>query len=135
VLDACALLDKSVVAKTLGRPVQSTELSAVHDGSEGSERFSQCTYKFGELDMLVFASGQSSDSVADLTTRFRDQMQIAKAPTADVAGVGKAALWNEDLHALWVFPGNDRYYGFTLYKVGQPDQKAAAVALAREFGL
>lgn len=89
--------------------------------------------------MLVFGAGESSDGASEtvdrMIARFGKQMAITRVSPESVGGVGKAALWNDELHALWVFPQNGRYYAFTLSKVGQPDQKAAAIALARKFGL
>ncbi|MDG2533852.1 hypothetical protein P6144_09365 [Sphingomonas sp. HITSZ_GF] len=139
VLDACATLDKAVVGQSLGATVQSAELSAVHDGADGADRYSQCAYSFGGTKMVVFGSGQSSDGagedVAHLTARVRKQMQEgANAPTEDVPGVGKGGLWNPELHMLYVFTGEGRFWSFTLGTMGAPDQKAAAIALARKLG-
>lgn len=139
VLDACAKLDKAVVGQSLGATVQSAELSAVHDGTDGADRYSQCAYSFGGTKMVVFGSGQSSDGasedVAHLTARVRKQMQEgANAPTEDVSDIGKGGLWNPELHMLYVFTGEGRFWSFTMGTMGAPDQKAAAIALARKLG-
>lgn len=138
VLNACAHLDKGAIEQTLGSKVQSAELSAVRDGSQGNgDRFSQCAYDFGDLNILIVGTGISygNPSVAEQVESMRAEIKMASnAPTEDVPGLGKAALWNPGLHALYLFPGDRRYLSFTLNKVGEPDQKAAAIELARKLG-
>ncbi|MET0245306.1 MAG: hypothetical protein ABW182_01035 [Sphingomonas sp.] len=139
VLDACAHVDRVAIERNLGVKIQSAELSAVRDGSTGNgDRFSQCAFNFGGMDMLIVGTGIShgSPSVAEQVETMRAEMKMASnMPAEAVTGVGKAALWNPELHGLYVFPGDRRYLALTLHKVGAPDQKAAAIALARALGV
>ncbi len=138
VLDACAHIDRAAIERSLGAKIESAELSAVRDGSSGNgDRFSQCAFNFGGMNMLIVGTGISygNPSVAEQVESMRAEMKLASsAPAEAVSGVGKAALWNAELHGLYVFPGDRRYLALTLYKVGAPDQKAAAIALARALG-
>lgn len=138
VLDACAHIDKAAIEQTLRGKIQSTELSAVRDGGQGNgDRFSQCAYNFGGLNILVIGTGISygNPSVAEQVESMRSEIKMgSNTPTEDVPGIGKAALWNPGLHALYLFPGDKRLLSFTFNKLGEPDQKAAAIKLARKLG-
>jgi hypothetical protein len=135
VLDACAKLDKTVLEQSLGGKVQSAELSAVHDGSNGGDLYSQCVYNFGGLDIVVFGTGESAGgSASELAESMRAQIkQGSDTPTEDVPGLGEAAIWNAGLHQLYVFVGDHRFFSLTMGRPGGTDQKAAAVALARKL--
>lgn len=138
VLDACAHVDRAAIERSLGVKIESAELSAVRDGSIGNgDRFSQCALNFGGMNMLIVGTGIShgTPSIADQVESMRGEMKMATSTPAEaVSGVGKAALWNPELHGLYIFTGDRRYLALTLYKVGTPDQKAAAIALARALG-
>ncbi len=138
ILDACAHVDRAAIERSLGVTIHSAELSAVRDGSSGNgDRFSQCAFNFGGMNMLIVGTGIShgTPSIADQVESMRGEMRMATSTAAEaVSGVGKAALWNPELHGLYIFTGDRRYLALTLYKVGAPDQKAAAIALARALG-
>lgn len=115
--DACAMMDKSVVAATLGSAVQSATLGAVKDEGNGFPLYSQCEFLLADGRMLVFGTGQYTNG-ADLAGQLGDMRRQAKMISdkspADVPGLGKAALWVADVGALYVFFGDGRYASATV---------------------
>ncbi len=115
--DACAILDQSVVAATLASAVSSAELSAVKKEGDGADLYSQCAYKLADGRMLVFGTGQATNgaSVADQVKEMRRQAaMMTDKPPVDLPGVGKAALWSPEVHALYAFLGDGRFVSATL---------------------
>lgn len=138
VLNACKRADRLKVEQSLGQKAQSVRLDAVRDGSEGNgDRYSQCVFNFGDMTIAVIGTGEAygSPSIAEQMDTMRAQMKLGSdAATENVSGIGQAALWNPGLHALYVFEGGKRFISVTLFKAGEPDQKAAAIGLARRLG-
>lgn len=104
------MLDKEVVAATLGAKVQTAELSAVKDQG-GFDLYSQCSYALADGRMLVFGTGQATNDVTvpEQVKSMRDQGAIiATKPIVDLPGVGKAALWRAEpgrFTPFWVTVG------------------------------
>ena len=142
--NACALLDKSVVTTTLGSAVKSTKLSAVKDEGNGFPLYSQCEYMLEDGRMLIFGAGQYTNG-ATLAEQVKDMRSQASMVTdkspADFPGLGKAALWAPDLHAMYAMFGDGRYVSATLSQVDfhrKPDAvdkiQADAVAILHKAG-
>ena len=125
--DACAIMSRPTVAKTLGTAVATAELQAVKDGSVGNgDVYSQCTFTLADGRMLVFgtAAAAGSPDVAGVVASLRGQMGIVtNERPVELPGVGKAALWLPQMHALYVALGDGRWASATLAGFG----KAAAI--------
>ncbi|MDO7841848.1 hypothetical protein [Sphingomonas immobilis] len=137
VTNACALIDKSVVASVLGSGIKSAELSAVKDGAGGTEQFSQCAYTFESGKMIVVSVGQSPDNpgVEEIQKRAVSQTAIvSNTPPVKVDGVGKAALWSPDMHMLQVYLEGGRFYYINMASAGGDEAQATAVTLAHKLG-
>lgn len=120
--DACKLLDKGIVATTLGSPVVTATLGAVKAEGNGFPLYSQCEYTLDDGRMLIFGTGQytNNTTLAEQVADMRRQAAlVAKAPV-DLPGLGKAAFWAKELSAVYAFIGNDRYLSAT---VSQPDMR------------
>lgn len=142
--DACAVIDKATVAATLGGTITSAKLGAVKDQGGGLPLYSQCSFLLGDGRMLVFGTGQSTDGetldhqVADMRRQAR---MISDSSPVDVPGLGKAALWAPDVHALYVFLGDGRFVSATLAQIDfrrkqAPIEtvKAQEIAILRKAG-
>ena len=143
VTDACAAIDKGVVAATLRSAVKSTELSAVQADPDRADLYSQCTFVLADNRIVVIGTGKSTTGadVAALADRYRKESAGAGSTPSDVAGVGKAAVWADKLQSLYVFPGDGRYLTITTAqmafgkaKVAPDTIKADAIALAGKLG-
>lgn len=146
-LDACKTLDKAVVAATLRSSVTTAELNAVKSEGGGFPLYSQCAYQLADGRMLVFGTGQYTNGTtqAEQVKDIRKQLaSISKTGPVDLPGVGKAALWAEETHMMYVFIGNDRYLSANLAHIpslGKSDPnettetvKADEIAILRKAG-
>jgi len=118
-MDACSIMSKSVVAATLKAEVTSSKLGAVKDGSIGP-KYSQCEFTLADGRMLVFGTAQDDANIspADQIANTRKQIgMISNQPPADLPGMGKAALWSGDVHAMYVALGGGRMVSATVSQV------------------
>lgn len=132
--DACALLDKEVVAATLGSPVSNAELGAVKAEGNGFPLYSQCAFTLADGRMLVFGAGRYTNG-ASLSEQLSDMRRqaaiVSKAAPVDLPGLGKAALWLADMNQLYAFFGDGRYVSATLMQTDfrkKPDADAKVKA-------
>lgn len=118
------MLDKAIVAKTLGAEIVSAKLDAVKAEGDGFDLYSQCAYRLADGRMVVFGTSQATNgaSVADQVARIRGQLsQVATKPIVDLPGVGKAALWVAEMNTLYAFLGDGK---FASVLVANPDFRA-----------
>lgn len=122
--DACAIMTKETVARTLGGTVTSAELQAVHDGSAGNgDLYSQCTFNLADGRLLVFGTAQApgDPDVAATVASLRGQAAIVTdEQPVDLPGVGRAALWLPRMNALYVVLGDGRWASATLGRIAKP---------------
>lgn len=119
--DACAVLDRRVIAEVLGTTVTDAKLSAVKDAGDGADLYSQCDYMLADGRTLVIGTGRATNgaTVAEQVKDMRRQAAIMTTePPSDLRGVGKAALWSAEVNALYAFFGSGRWVSTAL---GQPD--------------
>lgn len=128
--DACAILDKGRVVAVLGSPVATATLGAVKDEGNGFPLYSQCEFTLEDGRMLIFGTGQytNSTTLAEQVADMRRQTALVAKEPVDLPGLGKAAFWAKELGAVYVFIGNDRYMSAT---VVQPDMRKPQVTLEK----
>lgn len=142
--DACAVLDKAVVAATLNAAVASAKLDVVHAAGGGEPLFSQCVYTLADGRMLMFGTGQATNgsSLHEQVEHMRDQASVlSNTKAVDLPGLGKAALWSPELGSLYAFLGDGRFAAATLaqpdFRKPQPSTsqiQAADTAILRKVG-
>lgn len=132
-LDACATLGKDAASRISGSPVTSTELSPVVPGTDTSAAFSMCTFKLANGGQLMLLTRQAP--FADATPESIEKSRTADgtlAPTADVPGLGKAALWSDTTKGLQVFIDDTRYLSINYMGLpGGVTGKDQAIAIAK----
>jgi hypothetical protein len=136
--DACALLDKAVVAEILKTPVTEAKLGLVHEASGSDSATSECTYETanGQLrfqarwspigDNTPDAMKLARNGVAATMKAFSDK------PLEDIAGLGKSAFFVPGINQLNVFIGDDKFAVITT--PGRAEGRETAIALARKIG-
>ena len=129
--DACATIDKAVVAEAAGAPVTGMQLmEGVSGGGLGT--VSTCTYELGDagsVSVLLREAAQPNYS-AEAVEKART-MGGAIPPAEDVPGLGRAALWSKALSSLQVFLDDRRYATIQVVTpLSAKDPKAVATAIA-----
>lgn len=141
--DACAILDKAVVAEILKQPVTEAQLSLVNEAGSATAATSQCVYvgaEGGSVATLMTRWSPINDNTAEAIATARSVTAAAikpfsDKPLEDVPGLGKAAFLAVPISQLNVFIDDARMIVVTAEKV--PDGangKDIAIALAKKAG-
>lgn len=139
---ACDTLKQTDVEAIAGQKSAPGKLDGVNDGSNGGAKTSLCTYQLADGRVVTFLSRVSSgEDLAQAVNSARNPpADMSMGKLDDVAGVGKAALWNEASHQLQFWLDGD-HYGIVGIMSGdftkKPDlsqSKAQGIALAHKLG-
>lgn len=138
--DACALLDKAVVGKTLNDTVTETSLAFVHEASEAEAATSECTYRLasGATATLMARNSPIADNTAEAIAMTRKSTEASVSAftdekVEDVTGLGIAAFFVPKIHQLNVFFDSKRFVILTLGAAPADTAKTTAVELARQI--
>lgn len=139
--DACAILDKAVVAEILKRDVSETSLALVTEPGASTAATSECTYSGsdGNVASLMTRWSPIRDNTPETIAAARAAGEAAlkafgKVPE-DVPDLGKAAFYAPGIDQLTVVIDEARMIVVTAQKV--PDGasgKEAVIALAKKAG-
>lgn len=135
--DACALLDKDIVERTLGSTVSATKLEGVVQPTDGTAGFSYCVYELADGRKPSFFTRWSpivdSDAAGIAKTR-AGIAELSKISPVDVPEVGTGSFWVGGMNQLHIFPAKDRYVFFTFLGQDEATAKADAIKLAKAAG-
>jgi hypothetical protein len=139
---ACETLKQADVEAVTGQKAQAGKLDAVNQPSEGRAATSMCSYALADGGAVTFLSrvSEGEDLQQALAAIKNPPAGMEMGRQEDVAGVGKAALWNETTHQLQFWLDGD-HFGIVGIMRGdfskQPDlskSKEQAIALAKRLG-
>lgn len=141
--DACAILDKAVVAEILKQPVSDAQVSLVHEPGSVDAGTSECTYAGadgGTVASLMTRWSPINDNTAESIAGAKSAMvatmkAFSDKQIEDVPGLGKAAFFAPGIDQLNVFIDDARMITVTVRKI--PDGangKDIAIALAKKAG-
>ena len=136
--DACAILDKAVVAEVLKTKVSEAMLGLAHESTGNEAATSECTY-LTDAGRASFQARWSpiDDNTADAIKATRSTTeQTMKAfsdkKIEDIPGLGKAAFFVPGINQLNVFIGEDKFAVITT--PGGAAGREQAIALAKKIG-
>lgn len=129
--DACALVDKGIVAQAAGSDVTQASLSGASQGGETKAALSTCSYSLaggGSISVLTRHSPIADFSAQAVERTMGGMME----PAVDIPGLGQAALWTSKVNTLQLFIDDRRYATISLVGV-KGDTKAMATAIASKI--
>jgi cytoskeletal protein RodZ len=134
-LDACALISKAEVEKTLKETITSADSGRLTEGTETTAATSQCSYKTGAaqtVDLFVRRS-PVADNTPEAIQRVRDTMkEITQKTPLEVAGIGDAAFWTASRQLHVFAQGNLYFYVSMMNFKDEADAKAKAIELSNQ---
>lgn len=139
---ACDTLTAADVKAVTGQTPEPGVLDGVNDGSNGGAKTSLCTYALADGRAVTFLTrvSEGEDLARAVDSVKNPPADMAMGKQDDVAGVGKAALWNEATHQLQFWLDGDHYGIVGIHVadlVKKPDLSTArdqSIALARRVG-
>ena len=139
---ACDTLKQADVEAVTGQTSEPGKLDGVNDGSNGGAKTSLCTYNLADGRAVTFLSRVSDgEDLARAVAEMKNPPAgMSMGKQEEVAGVGKAALWNETTHQLQFWLDGDHLGILGIMRgdyAKQPDlstAKAQTVALAHKLG-
>jgi hypothetical protein len=108
--DACSLVSKADVAAAAGSEVSAAKLDLMSPGGDGMATASACRYTLANgatISLLARKSPTPDTSTAAIEAA--RTMGGTMPPATDVPGLGRAALWSQDMNSLQVFIDDQRY--------------------------
>lgn len=136
VTDACTTLGKARAKAAFGQPIVATDLSGVHQASEGGVAMSMCTFTTQDKSHFTVLLRQIADSDQTNAPGIEDIRSgggIA-GPAIDLHDLPGTLLWQKSMGTLTWFPDDKRMAVVTVAKnfdgPAMPDDKRLAMSIA-----